>query len=367
MPPKEGSPTAFNACKPVSEPPSLLMKSNSKKLNMNGTSHMNADSLSHSVVILPPSNVEKKVADTVLKPPDQAPRGINFLSFGKSSMDNFSKLKQVDSVPKTDEGVKVGNQKNLGEVQNMNEKAKRAPVTVPPWGINFLSFPKASLNDSSVKELVGSPSNREDGNERSLLGDSNKYKQVGSSSTRDGRINISNQLNQSATETFHNLNDTSSRRQPVVAPPGINFLSSCKASLDDMSCKRQSKSLSHSESLLETPIQARQRASSGFQNSSAVPWGLPASPITSVSDQLVHGHNKNTSSSAQKALFSTLAFAMKYESALKMDRFIVAAPSVSMDANKQIRNVSNSGDSQNRAMKASAILDSLFNSGGKTK
>ncbi|CBI27895.3 unnamed protein product, partial [Vitis vinifera] len=366
MPLKESSPTAVNVCKPVSEPPSLPSKSYSKKLDMNGTSHQNGNSLSHSVGIFPQSNMEKKVAEIVLKPPEQASRGINSLSFGKSPMDYSGKLKQIGSSPTMDEGVEVDKQKNQGEVQNMNEKAKRTPVTVPPRGINFLSFGKAPLNDSSVKELAGSPSNREDGNKILPLGDSNKYKQVGSSSARDGNINVSSQLNQSATETIHKLNEMSNGRQPAAAPPGINFLSFGKAPLDDLSSKRQSKSPSQSNNVIEIPIQERQRASSGFQNSSAVPWGLPASPITSVSDQLVHGHNKDTSSSAQKALLSTLAFAAKYESALKIDRSIVA-PSVSMEANKEIRNVSNSGGSQNKSMNASTILDFLFSSGGKTK
>ncbi|RVX05406.1 hypothetical protein CK203_013645 [Vitis vinifera] len=338
MPLKESSPTAVNVCKPVSEPPSLPSKSYSKKLDMNGTSHQNGNSLSHSVGIFPQSNMEKKVAEIVLKPPEQASRGINSLSFGKSPMDYSGKLKQIGSSPTMDEGVEVDKQKNQGEVQNMNEKAKRTPVTVPPRGINFLSFGKAPLNDSSVKELAGSPSNREDGNKILPLGDSNKYKQVGSSSARDGNINVSSQLNQSATETIHKLNEMSNGRQPAAAPPGINFLSFGKAPLDDLSSKRQSKSPSQSNNVIEIPIQERQRASSGFQNSSAVPWGLPASPITSVSDQLVHGHNKDTSSSAQKALLSTLAFAAKYESALKIDRSIVA-PSVSMEANKEIRNL----------------------------
>lgn len=261
---------------------------------------------------------------------------------------------------------KVDNHKNIGEVQNMNEKAKRDTVAVPPRGINFLSSGKASSNDSSFKELVGSPSNREDGKKISPSGDSNKYKQVVSSSTRGGNINLGNQLNQSAMETIHKLNDMSNRRQPAVVPRGINFQSFNKASLDDVSSRRQSKSPSQIDSLIETSVQERQRASSEFQNSNAVPWRLPASTVTPVSDQLVHGHNKDTPSSSQKALFSTLAFAAKYESALKLDRSTVA-PSVSMEANKEIRNVSHSGDSQNKSMKASTILGFLYSSGGKSK
>lgn len=303
---------------------------------MNGTSHQNVNSLSLS-------NMNKEVATTVLKPP----------------------LKQTGTSPKVDESVKVGNQQNHGEVQNTNIKAKATPVTVPPRGINFLSSGKAPLDNSSVKELVASPSNRETGYKISPLGDSNKYKQVGISSTRDCSINGGSQVSQSSTETIRNLNKMSDRRQPPVAPPGINFLSFGKASLEDLSSKRHSDPPFQRENAIEIPNQERDRASSGSQ-SSAAPWGLPASSITSFSDRLAHGHDKARPSSAQKALLSTLAFAAKYESAFKTDRSTVA-PSGSMEANKEIRNFSDSGGSQNKSAKASSILNFIFSSGGKTK
>uniref|UniRef100_A0A5B6YY65 Putative zinc finger CCCH domain-containing protein 7 isoform X1 n=1 Tax=Davidia involucrata TaxID=16924 RepID=A0A5B6YY65_DAVIN len=407
---KEGSPVISNVAKPELKSSSQLGNSNSRKeVKSRGTPLQNVDANSCTIGT-PCKNTEQNVVETIPKPAAQVPKGINFLSFGKSTLGDTSKCNQAGSSLKVDDDVKVGHQMIHSAsdlVGNSNEITKRT-AGMPPRGINFLSFGKAPLDVSSSKRSCGLPSHRDYGIGKSLLGDSIKDKQAGPSPKRDDGVKVGNQTSQSASDMVQNLNEIP-KRTPAVAPRGINFLSFGKAPSDDSSNNRQASLPSNGDNGVASSIQEREIASDKLQICSALPWGQPSSPLPYQSlDQLADGPGKNTpnsaqkavlsntantaqkavlsntpssahtallsttsssaqkallsntSSSAQKVLLSTLAFAARYESGIKMDRSI-GAPAISADFNKE------TGSSENKSMRASAILDFLYGDGSKTK
>ncbi|KAA8523263.1 hypothetical protein F0562_009686 [Nyssa sinensis] len=367
MPLKEGSPFASNVAKPELMSSSQLGNSNSRKeVKSHGTPLQTVDAKSCSIGISPRKNTEQNVAESILKPAAQipkginfnvavstpkpaghVPKGINFLSFGKSTLAETSNCNQAGSSLKADDDVKVGRQmihstSNL--VGNSNETTKRT-AGVAPQGINFLSFGRAPLDDSSSKKSCGLPSHSDYGIGKSLLGDSIKDKLAGASTKRDDGVKVGNQTSHSASDMVQNFNEIP-KRTPAVAPPGINSLSFGKAPSDDSSNNRQGSLPSNGDNGVASSVQEREIASDKPQILSAVPWRLPSSSLPSAQslDRLVDGPSKstpnsaqkaflsntsssaqkallsNTSSSAQKALLSTLAFAARCKSGIKMDR-----------------------------------------------
>ncbi|KAF5934755.1 hypothetical protein HYC85_025884 [Camellia sinensis] len=210
MPLTEGSPSTTNVSKPELKFSSLLKSTNSEKqLNLNNSSHQKVDSS---------KNTKQDVVETILKravqtqpkgisklmfgksaldnpsvggvkvglpmirgTPDMAQnsneitkmtaavesKGINFLSFGKAPLkdcgipksitfDDSNKDKQAASSPKKDVGLKIGNQTAQiarDVIPIWSEMPKRTP-TMPPQGINFLSFGKAALDHPKDNDVV---------------------------------------------------------------------------------------------------------------------------------------------------------------------------------------------------------------------
>ncbi|KAL7258205.1 hypothetical protein ACSBR1_004340 [Camellia fascicularis] len=124
-------------------------------------------------------------------------KGINFLSFGKApskdcripkstSFGDSNKDKQAASSPKKDVGLKIGNQ--TGQITRdvvpiWSEMPKRAP-TMPPQGINFLSFGKAPLDHPKDDDVVSSVQERETAPKRQIPS-SKPWKQLSSSLPSD--------------------------------------------------------------------------------------------------------------------------------------------------------------------------------------
>lgn len=351
MPLTEGSPSATNVSKPELKFSSLLKSTNSEKqLNLNNSSHQKVDSS---------KNTKQDVVETILKRAVQTqPKGISKLMFGKSALDNPSKLNQVGSSPITGVGgVKVGLPMIRGTpdmAQNSNEITKMT-AAVESKGINFLSFGKAPLKDCFIPKS-------------NTFDDSNKDKQAASSPKKDVGLKIGNQTAQIARDVIPIWGEMP-KRTPTMPPQGINFLSFGKASLD------------HPKDDDVVSVQERETAPK-LQIPSSKPWKQLSSSLPSDQsvDQLTDEHGKdspssalkallsntptaaqkahlsNMTNSAQKALKSTLAFAAKYESRIKVDR----PPDVSANFNKE------SSSSQNTS-RGSTILDFLYGNGSKTK
>ncbi|GMP62835.1 hypothetical protein CsSME_00024789 [Camellia sinensis var. sinensis] len=120
-------------------------------------------------------------------------KGINFLSFGKAplkdcgipkstSFGDSNKDKQAASSPKKDVGLKIGNQtgqitRDVGPI--WSEIPKRTP-TMPPQGINFLSFGKVPLDHPKDNDVVSSVQERETAPKRQIPS-SKSWKQLSSS------------------------------------------------------------------------------------------------------------------------------------------------------------------------------------------
>ncbi|XP_028060170.1 zinc finger CCCH domain-containing protein 65-like [Camellia sinensis] len=120
-------------------------------------------------------------------------KGINFLSFGKAplkdcgipkstSFGDSNKDKQAASSPKKDVGLKIGNQ--TGQITRdvvpiWSEIPKRTP-TMPPQGINFLSFGKVPLDHPKDNDVVSSVQERETAPKRQIPS-SKSWKQLSSS------------------------------------------------------------------------------------------------------------------------------------------------------------------------------------------
>ncbi|KAF8401014.1 hypothetical protein HHK36_014317 [Tetracentron sinense] len=227
---------------------------------------------------------EQNMAEMLRKPPAQAPKGMNFLSFGKAHLDDSSKRQQGDVIPKMDDGNKLCNQKNQSvsdKLHDSNEMPWKTPTTLAPVGLNFIRFGKAPLDDSSKQKQADLPSKRDCGT-------------------------------------------------------GI--------------C-----------------IEKSQSASDKLQSSNTMSWRKPASPhpLCQSSNPLADGHNKHTPSSAKKALMSTLAFAAKYESEMKTG-LSIRTPAVSAEADRASRISSSfrSGSLQDESMKASKILEDFLHGVG---
>ncbi|XWS26677.1 hypothetical protein CRYUN_Cryun26dG0051000 [Craigia yunnanensis] len=305
------------------------------RLNISRASHKNIDASSCSVGAFSQKCKKQIAAETPTQTPDLACKGVNFLFVSKSSMAESSKLTQGSSSQKMNEGGRVGiqsnqstsganspfaskpslaesskfslgsssmkmnesgrlwiqaNQSESGTIQNVNDSPKRK-LEVVPRGINFLSFGKSSLEDSTSK--VSTALNRGDG-----------YKQHATENKGD-RGQLSNQTTQCTLST-----DQKRTHPAAQLPLGINLISLGKPG--NSGSNAQASLPSSSDNVNNGLLQKSNYAADKQDNSSAISYKLPVSPQTSgqFSEWLAH---KNTPNSAQKALISTLAVANMFD------------------------------------------------------
>lgn len=421
---------------------SFLQGHSDMGLNINGASHKNVDSSSCSVGAFSHKGKKQIVEESPTKTPDLARNVVNSRFVSKSSMLESSKLYQGIS-QKMNEGGRFGtqnkqstsgvnipfaskpslaesskfsqgssslkmnensrlwtqaNQSELGTIQNVNDGPKRRPGVVPR-GINFLSFGKSSLEDSTSKDSLS-------------LNRGNGYKQHPNESKGD-KGQLIHQTTQST------LSTDQKRTHPAQLPLGINLLSlgklgnsgsNAQASLPSSSDNVNNGSLQNSnyaadkqhnssailcklpvssqtlgqssvwsahkntpntaQTLVSTLAVAKmlnkgkyvhesQNLSDKQCNSNANPWKMPASPFSTgeISEKITH---KNTTNSAQKALMSTLAFAAKFESGMKKNQSAVIT-----GVNSELKNSRIGEGSKNDSSKTSKLLDILSSIGSK--
>lgn len=355
-----------NVCTPKVKPPSLPSTSNSKRqLDISGTSNQTAKALPDSTgVISDDRRAALNVAKSVQNLPALVPKGLSFLSGGKKSM--------VESSPKTSSPslksnvfVKVGNQIDQCAsvtVQSCNEIPRKIPSVVAPKGINFLSFGKAPLDKcSSTMKLKSLAFNQ--GNGVNLFSSKNfaVHEEACSSSNKDNSVLVGKETLQSVSNmAAHGLNKMLQKTEPTAFQD---------ASADSFRRNQQASLPLSSGSGVHASVQESKIASNKHIELSALQGRLPASPLGSgqSSDQLAHACLKNKPISAQKALMSTLAFATKVESLMKMNQSTGGAFAVSSMVSKESRDSTTPRGLQIDSEKASKVLDFLSGIGGETK
>lgn len=260
------------------------------------------------------------MARTLLEQPAMATKGFSFLSTGKSSLVHSSMSKQGVLAPDRSTGAKAGNpmqQSPSSFVPNTKENIMTTPPVVTPKGINFLSFGKASPDGSSGKNQDHHHSNR------------------------------------SVSETVQNFNGVPKVIQPAQ-PKAADFLSVGKAPVANSSSGNPFSLTSSSDNGNSRHFGEGKSAFDKPQNSSAISSRLQPSPLTSgQSSDYTASRFKDPRN--QRSLFSTLAFAEKYES--KKTNQSIGSTFTQVDRETK----------QNDSGKAFNILDFLSTIGSTTK
>ncbi|KAJ6331051.1 hypothetical protein OIU76_009614 [Salix suchowensis] len=344
-----------NVCTPKVKPPFLPSTSNSKRQpDISGTSNQTAKALPDSSgVISDDRHAALNVAKTAQNLPAPVPKGFSFLSGGKKSMVESSPKPSSPSL-KSNVFIKVGNQIDQCAsvtVQNCNEFPRKTPSVVAPKGINFLSFGKAPLDKcSSIMKLKSLAINRGNGVHLFSSKSFTVQEEASSSSNQDNSVLAGKGSQQSVSNVEHGLNKMLQKTES-------------KAFQD-----ASTHSLRRNPQAVHASVQSK-IASNKHIESSATQERLSASPLGSgqSSDQLALGCLKNKPLSTQKALMSTLAFAAKIESIMKMNQSTSGALAVSSMVSKQNRDSTTPRGLQIDSEKASKLLEFLSGIGGETK
>lgn len=351
IPPTEDTATASDACKPELKPVTLLDNSKSKdKLNNDGASQKNFNAPCYSTKIDSRNN-EQKVKETVLKQSGLVSTKTSFLSVENSPLVDSSELRQGNLNGYKNASGKAGNlihQSASVSVQNSNEILNKTPPVVAPKGINFLSFGKAPSDASSSRKSASLPLSTDSGVKVSL--------------------DYSNLQNHGSLTSNSNMVLNGGR--PPASPKGINSLSFGKASIDDSGGKEKISLPCSWDNGTDGSVQENQLVLDKPQisNANSSAERPTSSPVSSsqFSGNLASRIYKDTPLSAQKALLSTLAFAAKYDSGVKLKQSI-GTTAVNTNVDKETMNTGNVGCSQNDSTKTSKILEFLSKMGCKTK
>lgn len=320
---KEGLEPAVGVFKEIKSP-DKLDKSNSKQ-------QRDVNLPSSSRIATP--NILKETSVTKTGQPAQAPKGLSFLSFGKSPQDS-AKPKEADSL--------------LQRSVDLSKQLMGNPASTAPRGIGFLSFEKTSADSSRDKKQAKPLIHRDNSSllsfGKSLIPESTNDKQVGPSQESENAVGKGNLLNRG----------TLSR--------GISFPSLDGPSYDNSGDKIQAILPSTGYTNSQISVKEKRIATETENVKAKQPESLGDPASSGQFSIRVGGPVKSTSSKAQNALLSTLAFAAKLEPGIKM-----SSSSATMCVDKNEGTSSGSGGRQNEATKASAILEFLYSGGNKQK
>ncbi|KAE8682581.1 Ribosomal protein S16 family protein [Hibiscus syriacus] len=433
--PVEGDVASFSTAPELHLKPSSQSDSD-MRLSVSRASHKDADASSYSVRSFPDKSKRKFVADTPSRTPDIACKGesikvnqgsssqkmnesggvgyqsnqrmlgVNCPFASRPSAAESSKFSLGSSFMKISESGRLGIQANRSEshtIQNVDAASPKKKPEVVPRGINFLSFGKSSLEDSTSNVSL-------------LLNRAYGYKQLPSDNEgHSGKF--SNQTTQSKSSTDQK------KTHPAELPLGINLtvgrpvysgnytpasLPCCSDNINNgslaminyvddkqnnssaMSYKLPVSSQTSGQSseclaLKSTPNSAREALVSTLAmvkkidivegksvhesrplsdkqyNSTANPWKMPASLLT-AGQSPENITPKATPNSSQKALMSTLAFAKMFESGMKKNHSAIRASVHSETGDNKTGEGSKTGTA-----KTSMLLDILSSSSNKIK
>lgn len=282
----EGSHGTANASSSEVKESSLSWVTNpEKKMILGNSSNQKVDFKSDTSAISSSLSAQQKIAEMKLKTAAPSPRGISKLLFGKSSLGNESKLIQAGTSSKADGNVNV-NLSVINSTQNMVSNligTSKVAGHVEQKGLSFLSFGKAPAHDIHM----------------------DKDKQAASPSKQAERLKFTNHAGESKRDLVPNSSETP-KRSPSIPPRGINFLSFGKSSRNNSG--NMMIATPDADNSASSPAHERERVSN-----------LRDLLCKGTSSSGLKALLSNGPSSAQKALQSTLAFAAKYESRVKID------------------------------------------------
>ncbi|XP_012076966.1 zinc finger CCCH domain-containing protein 65 isoform X1 [Jatropha curcas] len=335
LPLKDDLPSNSNACTPELKPASLMSISNCKKqLDSGGTSHNTIKASPDSVGNISRKNPEQNLAKSVPSAPVPVPKGIRFFSAGKSCVTKSNPSALGGSAVTRNEGFKAGcqtDQNASGTVQISNEIPRGTPAVVTPKGINFLSFGKPPSGFSSTRKLTSNT-----GAKLSLPNNFSVIKRSISHINLGNSIQASNETSQSVSNTSPWLNKML-QTEFAMETQKSKILSFGESSTDGPKSTTQGSLPSSSATCVGRSAQASEIAPNKCENSSAISQERSISPLGlgHSADYSAPACLKNTPNSVQKALISTLAFAAKVESGMKMKQSTNGAIAVDSGVGKE--------------------------------
>ncbi|KAK4257796.1 hypothetical protein QN277_007334 [Acacia crassicarpa] len=309
MPAKQDVATSSNDSKAELKPKLLGNTKLSKPPNIS-SSASEQKQISDSKKIQPHFNSEKEAADTVKKPPTLVPKGISFINVSKSSSP-----KQGMVTPNKENSVQIGTttgqSASSGTALNSTNPEK-TPV-VAPKGINFLSFGKGRV--SSFKSTVCSFLNKENGIKLSRKESLGTPEQA--SLQKDDCTKVGSGTKQSVLQTAACSNEILNQNQCVAEKMDLGFQGKASIhhysnDVQSSSTSHQDHGLSRS---MQEGVKTYTPQTSTL-TSSLVPTSPFVSGQSS--ERLASGHHKHVFNSAQRALLSTLSFAAEHESNIKL-------------------------------------------------
>lgn len=338
---KEGSETAANVSKCETTLDQLDKSKSEQQLKANA---------SFSAGISTPEALKENLVMQTSRPV-KAPKGLSFLSSGKSTLKDSSNHIEADLFQKSGAAVGTSSQSSIATTAADLVKALTdSSASDTPLATDFISFVQTSVDNSRSKKQA-SPSLHRDYSSFYSFG---KSEEVESSQRSNNTAGISNQLNKGTSSRLQSVCGMLEANPAPVSPKQFIVPSTGVLSYDDHGGKLPTNG--HPDSRI------REKDSvNGSEN--AIPqklWGSPTSGQNSSKLGV-----KNTPSTAERALSSALAFAAKHESGIKL----TSAASVKevSPVTKNEGTSSGSGSRQNEPSKAAAILEFLYSGGNKQK
>uniref|UniRef100_A0A803MRP2 C3H1-type domain-containing protein n=1 Tax=Chenopodium quinoa TaxID=63459 RepID=A0A803MRP2_CHEQI len=305
---------------------------------------------SFSSGVATPKNLKENIA-TQASLPGKAPKGLSFLSSGKSSLKDSGKLKEIDLSQKSGSATGTSSRPNIATTAvNVVKDLIDTPASDTPQGKGFISFVRHSAGSSGDKKQAN-PSQHRDNSRFYSFG---KSENVNSSHKSDDPSATSDQLNKEMSSKVLSVCGMPEANPVPMSPKQISVPSSGGFP----NCAGKSQATLPNNGHLGSQMRESESAKGSEKAVQPKLWGSPAS---SGQSPIMIGV-KNTPGTAQRALLSTLSFAAKYGSGIKM-----TSASSAKEVTKNERASSGSGCTQDEPSKASAILDFLYSGSNKKK
>lgn len=248
-------------------------------------------------------SAEKEITQILQRPITQVPKGISVFShLGSTPGDTSKHVQATQHLKKGDNGVEVGlkiTSSPADSGQKSIDITKKTP-TVKPKGINFLSFGEAPQLDTGNKKNHGMS--------ESLSCELNQISSS-KSSQENGGVKSENPNGRSFSEPESTKVKAQNSILSASRPQGIKFLSFAEVPGVNSRASGQGSLLGCDEA--SSPF-SNPFCQSSYQIDPRNAVGMSSSQKISLLS--------NTPSSVQKALQSTLAFAAKFDSNIKLNR-----------------------------------------------
>ncbi|XP_031117109.1 uncharacterized protein LOC116020743 isoform X2 [Ipomoea triloba] len=273
----------------------------------------------------PGKNTGHTVGETVQKLAVRAPKGVSFLTHEKLPVGETNDKELGSSLKEGDSG-KFNREEIHSKLDNTRKPNDviKGPTSRIPQGINFLSFGRAPLADPSSKTIIPNLLNRDYRIGKLQLGEFSKGKEDTASSPSSGDSC---------------RNEMTTGTPPKSMPRGLSLLSFDKVSSDVTSSTEQAIICNKEYKIGSPVVQGIQGSLSRLGGSREIQFMFASSsfPSNQLLGQSAVEHSEglpnsskttflaNIPSSAQRSLLSTLAFAAKFESGIKLDQSIGGA------------------------------------------